>query len=84
MELSQVRRIIFVAGNGISRAPMAAGILSDLLGEEYPIEILARGLVVAFPEPLNQKTEAVLAGKESAWRVSHPRNSRMKRSPIKH
>ena len=63
MELSQVRRIIFAAGNGISRAPMAAGILSDLLGEEYPIEILARGLVVAFPEPLNQKTESVLAGK---------------------
>lgn len=33
MELSQVRRIIFAAGNGISRAPMAAGILSDLLGK---------------------------------------------------
>lgn len=27
---------------------------------KYPVEIESRGLVVLFPEPLNQKTEAVL------------------------
>jgi protein-tyrosine phosphatase len=38
---------------------MAAGILQDLLLKEE-IEVLARGLVVSFPEPMNQKAEAVL------------------------
>jgi protein-tyrosine phosphatase len=38
---------------------MAVGIIRDcFLTEE--IEVLARGLVVAFPEPMNQKAEAVL------------------------
>jgi protein-tyrosine phosphatase len=38
---------------------MAVGIIKDcFLTEE--IEVLARGLVVAFPEPMNQKAEAVL------------------------
>jgi protein-tyrosine phosphatase len=38
---------------------MAVGIVRDcFLTEE--IEVLARGLVVAFPEPMNQKAEAVL------------------------
>lgn len=50
---------MFVAESGTCRAPMAAGIL-----EEYslkrPVEILSRGLVVLFPEPLNQKAEAVM------------------------
>ena len=27
---------------------------------KFPVEILARGFVVLFPEPLNQKTEAVM------------------------
>lgn len=57
--MKQYKRIMFVAGGGTCRAPMAAGIL-----EEYnlkkPMEILARGLVVLFPEPLNQKAEAVM------------------------
>ena len=26
----------------------------------FPVEILARGIVVLFPEPLNQKAEAVM------------------------
>ena len=38
---------------------MAVGIIRDcFLTEE--IEVLARGLVVSFPEPMNQKAEAVL------------------------
>ncbi len=61
MELQNIRRVIFCSGNGISRAPMAAGIFRELIGDASPIEVYARGLVVAFPEPLNQKTEAVLA-----------------------
>lgn len=52
-------RIMFVANSGTCREPMAAGIL-----EEYnlkrPVEILIRGLVVLFSEPLNQKAEAVM------------------------
>ena len=52
-------KIIFVAENGTCRAPMAAGILKDMLPGKQ-IEILPRGLVVLFPEPLNQKAEAVM------------------------
>ena len=52
-------RIIFVAGSGTCRAPMAAAIMQDY-AMKYPVEILARGLVVLFPEPLNQKAEAVM------------------------
>lgn len=40
---------------------MAVGILKDYV-LKYPVEILARGTVVQFPEPMNQKAEAVLIG----------------------
>lgn len=57
--MKEYERIMFVAESGTCRAPMAAGIL-----EEYnlkkPVEILTRGLVVLFPEPLNQKAETVM------------------------
>ena len=55
----QIRRIIFVSGHGITRAPIAA----QLLRRKWlcaPAEIWSRGRLVQFPEPLNQKTEAVL------------------------
>lgn len=54
-----MKRIIFAVGNGITRAPFAAQIFKAM----YPYsdaEVLCRGVVVAFPEPLNQKAEAVL------------------------
>ncbi len=52
-------KVVFVGRSGSCREPMAAGILQELLtGNE--IEVLARGLVVSFPEPMNQKAEAVL------------------------
>ena len=38
---------------------LAAAIMQDY-AMKYPAEILARGLVVLFPEPLNQKAEAVM------------------------
>ena len=52
-------RIIFVGQSGTCREPMAAGILEDF-SLKHPVKILARGLVVLFPEPMNQKAEAVL------------------------
>lgn len=52
-------KIIFVAQSGNSREPMAAGILKDMIIDPN-VEILARGLVVQFPEPMNQKAEAIL------------------------
>ena len=38
---------------------MATGIMSEF-PLKHPVEILTRGLVVLFPEPLNQKAEAVM------------------------
>ena len=38
---------------------MAAGILEEQILNR-PVEVLSRGLVVLFPEPLNQKAEAVM------------------------
>lgn len=52
-------KLIFVAQTGTCREPMAAGIFGDF-SLEKPIEVLSRGLVVQFPEPMNQKAEAVL------------------------
>ena len=57
--MKQYRRIIFVARSGSCREPMAVGIAKDcFLTKEIDVE--ARGLVVSFPEPMNQKAEAVL------------------------
>ncbi|MDE6889563.1 MAG: phosphotyrosine protein phosphatase [Eubacterium sp.] len=53
------KKIIFADSAGTSRAPMAAEILKDCT-MKIPIDIQARGIVVLFPEPLNQKVEAVL------------------------
>lgn len=57
--MKEYNRVLFVCESGTCRGPMAAGIL-----EEYklkrPMEILTRGMVVLFPEPLNQKAEAVM------------------------
>ena len=57
--MKQYNRILFVAESGTSRAPMAAGILSEYT-LKHPVTIECRGLVVLFPEPLNQKAEAVM------------------------
>ena len=57
--MDKLERIIFVARSGNCREPMAMGILNDL-GLKYDVEILARGLVVSFPDPMNGKAEAVL------------------------
>ena len=53
-------RIVFVGESGNSRAPMAAEILRSMMPADA-LDIQAKGLVVLFPEPLNQKVEAVMA-----------------------
>lgn len=57
--MDKLERIIFVARSGGCREPMAMGILNDLTLKKE-IEVLARGLVVSFAEPMNGKSEAVL------------------------
>lgn len=57
--MEKLERIIFVGRSGTCREPMAMGILKDI-SLKYDMEILARGLVVSFPEPMNGKAEAVL------------------------
>lgn len=52
-------KVIFVGKSATCREPMAM----ELLKKEplrYSIEVEAKGLVVLFPEPLNQKAEAVM------------------------
>ena len=53
-------RLIFVSDSETCRGPMAETILKSkfLLSE---LEVESRGLVVLFPEPVNQKAEAILA-----------------------
>lgn len=57
--MEKIEKIIFAGKRAICREPMAAAILQREM-EGYPLEILARGSVVLFPEPLNQKAEAVM------------------------
>lgn len=53
------RRIIFVSMTDTCRGPMAAEMLRrEDLHQEYVID--SRGMVVLFPEPVNQKAEAVM------------------------
>lgn len=57
--MKRYSKIIFVCESGTTRAPMAEAIMKEYT-IKYPVEIESRGLVVLFPEPLNQKAEAVL------------------------
>ena len=52
-------KVIFVCKSGTCRAPMAAALLREC-NLKRDIEIEARGLVVLFPEPINQKAVAIL------------------------
>ena len=53
------RRITFVSGTDSARGPMAAEILRHQdLKQEYVID--SRGMVVLFPEPANQKANAIM------------------------
>lgn len=53
------KRIIFLGEAGTCRTAMAVSILKEAFaGQDIVIE--ARGLVVLFPEPINQKADVVL------------------------
>ena len=69
--MKQYNRILFVAENGTCRAPMAAGILGEYV-LKHPVEIGARGMIVLFPEPLNQKAEAVMISTVSYTHLTLP------------
>ena len=58
--MKEYDRLIFVSNSDTCRGPMAEAILKSkfLLSE---LEVEPRGLVVLFPEPVNQKAEAILA-----------------------
>lgn len=57
--LQKYRRILFVSNSDNCRGPMAAEILRhQSLLQEY--QIGSRGMVVLFPEPANQKAEAIM------------------------
>lgn len=57
--MKKIEKIIFVAKSGNCRAPMAMELLKEQKLNQ-PVQIEARGIVVLFPEPLNQKAEAVM------------------------
>lgn len=53
------QRIIFVCNSGTCRGPMAEAIFKEYRLKR-PIEVASRALVALFPEPINQKAQAVL------------------------
>lgn len=61
--LQKYRRVLFISNGDNSRGPMAAEILRHAdLRQEYKIG--SRGLVVLFPEPANQKAEAIMRSQQ--------------------
>ena len=64
--MGEIKQVIFAEGSGTSRAPMAAGIL-QAMPEAAGLTVEARGTLVQFPEPLNQKTEAVMISNGIVW-----------------
>ena len=58
-KLQKYRRILFVSNSDNCRGPMAAEILRNQpLLQEYEVD--SRGMIVLFPEPANQKAEAIM------------------------
>ncbi len=61
--LQKYRKVLFVSGDDNCRGPMAAELLRKRpLMQEY--EIGSRGMVVLFPEPANQKAEAIMRSQQ--------------------
>ena len=73
VKLQKYRQITFVSGTDSARGPMAAELLRHCdLVQEYVIN--SSGMVVLFPEPANQKAEAIMksAGMTLKDHSSHP------------
>jgi len=61
--LQKYRRILFISKSDNCRGPMAAELLRhENLEQEYRIG--SRGMVVLFPEPANQKAEAIMRSQQ--------------------
>ncbi len=57
--MSAVKKVIFVCTDNTCLSNMAAAVFEGIRGERE-IEVASRGLVVLFPEPINQKAVAIL------------------------
>ena len=63
MALQKYRRVLFVSSGDTCRGPMAAELLRQQnLQQEYQVD--SRGMVVLFPEPANQKAEAIMRSQQ--------------------
>lgn len=61
--LQKYRRVLFISNSDNCRGPMAAEMLrNEILTQEYEID--SRGMVVLFPEPANQKAEAIMRSQQ--------------------
>lgn len=57
--MARVKKIIFVCTDNTCLSNMAAAVFEGIRGERE-ISVASRGLVVLFPEPINQKAVAIL------------------------
>lgn len=77
--MKQYNRLVFVDTDDTRRAPMAEMIMKKrfLLG---PLAVESRGLVVLFPEPVDQKAEAVLVS--NGYTVEGYRSSQLMQEDV--
>ncbi len=57
--MARINKIIFVCTDNTCLSNMAAAVFEGIRGERE-IQVASRGLVVLFPEPINQKAVAIL------------------------
>ena len=57
--MSNYSKVIFICRSNTSRSPMAEAIFNSM-EDSIDIEVMSRGSVVLFPEPINPKAEVVL------------------------
>lgn len=57
--MKQYKKITVVGQSGTGRSAMAEAVMKEYTFKN-PVTIQCRGMVVLFPEPMNQKAEAVL------------------------
>ena len=55
------RKVIFLGTDNTCRSIMAEAVMNSVVGGRK-VQVLSRGLVVLFPEPMNPKAVAVLKG----------------------
>lgn len=57
--MKRYRKVIFVGSDNLCESIMAEAVLKKV-AENRPLEVISRGLVVLFPEPVNSKAAEVL------------------------